>query len=112
KHLILRLVAAVFPVQKEVLLYNFTIIIFNIVLGIMLMPFNLFIALATSPVAKILIYIVLGLVGLAYLYRSLRGIFIASKYLTFNKFHFFIYFCTVEIAPLAIDVKLVLNQIS
>ena len=38
----------------------------------------------------------------------LRGLFLASKYLSFHKFHFFMYLCTVEIAPVLVVVKLLL----
>ena len=110
KHFMLNTMAYVFPLQKEVSLYNFTVTVFNIILGILLIPFNLFIAFSPSSFGTLLIYFLLGTLILIYLYRSLRGIFIASRYLTFNKFHFFIYLCTIEIAPLAIVIKIVLNQ--
>ncbi|MFK7807798.1 MAG: DUF4271 domain-containing protein [Saprospiraceae bacterium] len=99
KHLALLLISMVFPIEKVVRQYSFTIIIFNIVLGICLIPFNLFIAFTAPALAKGLIYIAIVLITILYIYRSFRGLLIAGSFLSFHKFHFFMYLCTVEIAP-------------
>jgi Domain of unknown function (DUF4271) len=110
KHLILYIVANVFPIEKEIKTYNFIILTAGIMLGLILMPLNIFIAYTSYSVSEIFIYLAVGAIGLTYLVRSLRSLSIASPYLIENRFHFFLYICTVEIAPLMILVKLLLSK--
>lgn len=106
KHLLLQIVKGVFPVEKEVSSYSFTITVFNIVVGFFLVPMILLIAYAPDSVTQVMIYTTLGLLVLALLFRSLRGLFIASRFFAWHKFHFFLYLCAVEIAPVVVTVKL------
>jgi hypothetical protein len=45
------------------------------------------------------------LIILFYISRQLRGLFIAMPYIFSYKFHFLLYLCTIEIAPLAVLYK-------
>ena len=108
KHMVIRILAFTLPVKKVFSQYNFTIIIFNIIIGIVLIPANIFIAFAPVKLTVYLIYgTILVILGL-YLFRSLRSLFLAGNFLGFHKFHFFMYLCTVEIAPLLVLLKIVL----
>jgi len=106
KHLTLMILSVVFPFSKAVRQYSFTIVIFNIILGICLLPFNLFIAFTAPALAQGLIYLVLFLILIFYIFRSFRGLLIATSYLSVHKFHFFMYLCAVEIAPVLLLVAL------
>lgn len=106
RHFSITLLASIFPFKKEITLYGFTIAIFNFVLGIALIPVITLIAFAPSSSHEILLYGTLILVGLVYVFRIIRSIIIGNKYLIHNKFHFFMYLCTVEIAPILILLKL------
>lgn len=108
KHLFLRILGAVFPIEKEIKQYNFTIVVFNIILGITLLPLNLLIAYGPSDLPKYLIYSTLIIIALIYGFRIIRSLLIGSRYISSHKFHFFMYLCTVEIAPTLILVKLLL----
>ncbi|TVR83670.1 MAG: DUF4271 domain-containing protein [Saprospirales bacterium] len=88
--------------RKELRQFYFTIYIFNIFLGLVLFPLNAFIAFAPDILASSAMYLALAMVIMLYFLRQLRGLFIGSKYLITNQFHFFIYLCTVEIAPLVL----------
>ncbi len=99
KHLILIYLGSVFPIKQEISNYNFTIVVFSIFIGLGLVLLNLAIAYVPKEMTKWLIYTGFIFIGLTYLLRYLRGIFIADKYLQFHKFHFLLYICTVEIAP-------------
>jgi hypothetical protein len=110
KHLILRLLTFIFPIKKEMSTYQFTIVIFNIVLGLFLAIAVLFFAYAPSESTKYLMYGSLGLIAIAYLFRNLRGMFIANRFLSRHKFHFLLYLCAVEIAPIAVILKLLMSQ--
>lgn len=81
-------------------------IIFNCVLGLFLVPFNFMIALgAESFYQGLLVFWVLGLVSIFYIYRTLRALNIGSKFLAGDQFHFLLYLCTVEVAPILLLTK-------
>ncbi len=111
KHLLLRFLAFVFPIEKEIARYQFTIIIFGIVIGLVLVPANIFLAYADPEVIRLVIWSSLGLIGLIYFFRYLRSLLIANKFLLFHKFHFLLYICTVEIAPVLFLLKLALSYL-
>jgi len=108
KHLILRLIGLIFPVEKETSYYNFMIVAFNILLGIAFLPINGLISFSSSQVAMVCIYSGLGFFIIMYAIRQLRGMLMAGNYITFQKFHFIIYLCTIEIAPVLIIAKIIL----
>jgi Domain of unknown function (DUF4271) len=110
KHFILYLIASVFPIGKEVRLYNYIIVTAGILLGFILLPLNIFIAYAPLSMTDVFIYCAIGAIGLVYVIRSLRSLGVASPYMMTDQFHFLIYLCAVEIAPLAILVKFLLSQ--
>lgn len=87
---------------KEINQFYFTIIIFNIFLGLLVFPLNALAAFGPDIISNTAIYISLFFLIIFYLVRQLRGLFIGSKFLADHQFHFFIYLCTVEIAPLLI----------
>jgi len=109
KHFVLQLVGWLFPVHNEVRRYNFLIIIFNCVLGLFLVPFNLMLAFATDY-KGLLVFWTLGLGAIFYVYRALRSFTISLKILANDQFHFLLYLCTVEVAPVLLLIKLVLKQ--
>lgn len=112
KHLVLRIIAGIFPITKEISAYNFTIMIFGIMMGLFLGPANFLIAYAPDNMVPWLLNGTLLLLALFYLLRSLRGAFIANNYLLYYKFHFLLYLCTVEIAPALALVKIISNQLT
>ncbi|MCU0346693.1 MAG: DUF4271 domain-containing protein [Saprospiraceae bacterium] len=106
KHFVLWLVGFVFPISKEVDSYQFTIMIFNIVIGLILVPIILFIAYAPQSTTGLVVNGAFGLLGLIYLFLALRGLFIGNRFIADNKFHFLLYLCAVEIAPLLVIYKI------
>lgn len=108
KHILLKIVEIVFPVQKEIKLYSFSLVIFSSILGFSLVPFNVVAAFAAENLAEIALYGGFATVFAISVFCILRGLFLASKYLSFHKFHFFMYLCTVEIAPVLVVIKLLL----
>ncbi|MBK8555629.1 MAG: DUF4271 domain-containing protein [Lewinellaceae bacterium] len=110
KHLMIRLASWLLPIKTEAKRYNFLITIFNCVLGLFLVPFNFLIAFLLDY-KDFLVFWVIGLAILFYGYRSVRAISIGSSFLAGHQFHFLLYLCTVEIAPLLILIKLTMLQI-
>lgn len=105
KHLILLVIQGLYPIGKQLRRYNFLIIVFNCVLGLFLVPFNFLIAFAKNY-GDFMVYWTLALAGIFYLYRTLRALVIGQKFLSGYLFHFLLYLCTIEIAPVAILIKL------
>ena len=106
KHISLIILRNIFPIWKEAVMYNFSIIVFAIFVGLILVPFNLSIAYTASNISEPLSYLALFIIGLVYLLHIIRSIFIANKFLVFHKFHFLLYICTLEIAPVLILYRL------
>lgn len=111
KHLLLNITGSIFPVAKETRLYNFLIMIFGIVNGLFLTPVNILLAYGPKEYFIGVIYFALIVLVLIYVFRYLRGLFIGTQFLLFHRFHFLLYICSVEIAPVMILVKLLQNQI-
>lgn len=111
KHVMLNYMSFLFSREQEIRRYNFLIIIFNCVLGLFLVPFNLLIAFSAKGDYQILlVFWMLGLVTIFYAYRAFRTGSIGSKFLSSSPFHFLLYLCTVEIAPVLLLVKLATMQ--
>jgi hypothetical protein len=70
-----------------------------------LLPINIFIAYSPESLKEIFIYCAFGIIALVYLVRSLRSLSVASPFLMTDQFHFLLYLCAVEIAPIMILVK-------
>ncbi len=109
KHLVIKFLGWVFPIQKEASIYSMTITVFGIILSIVLFVANIVIAYAPPEIIPTAIYLSFIIIGIIYFFRSIRGLSIASKFLNHNKFHFFIYLCAVEIAPVLILWKLAIS---
>jgi hypothetical protein len=99
KHLVLRFVGWVFQVEKIMDEYSFIISIFNAALGLLLIPVAAMLAfgpdkaIAGTTVAGMLLF-----AGLLLLRQFRVAVATLNKVLPFA-FHFFIYLCAVEIAP-------------
>jgi Domain of unknown function (DUF4271) len=110
KHTVLYLVAKVFPIEKEVRTYNFIIMTVGIILGLILMPINIFVAYSDPKLSFAFVYLGIAMIVLAYLVRSLRSLPLAAPFLIDNRFHFLLYLCTVEIAPLLVISKIIMGN--
>ncbi|MEN0045702.1 MAG: DUF4271 domain-containing protein [Bacteroidota bacterium] len=106
KHLVLGLMAAIFPVNKEAKLYVFLLLLFGILIGVILVPMNIAIIYAADEMTKLLIFGALGLISTLYLIRAYRGLLVSGRLLALHKFHFLLYICVVELAPIFILIKL------
>lgn len=109
KHIVLAIIGFIFPVEKEENRYQFLIIVFGIMLGLFLAPVNILLAYGPNNIHPYLVQGTLGGVVLVYLFRILRGILIANRFIALHKFHFLLYICSVEVAPVIILYKLIFN---
>jgi hypothetical protein len=105
KIILLHFTSALLPIQKEVNLYVFTIIVFASVFGLFLLPMNLLLLYGPENYMGALQSVFLFILLILLTYRAIRGVFLASKFLAFNKLHFLLYICSTEIAPIVILTK-------
>ncbi|MEY3052825.1 MAG: hypothetical protein RLY31_2610 [Bacteroidota bacterium] len=110
KHLLLGYAGYIFSIQRETGLYQFTIMIFHVIIGLFLAIGILFMAYAPEGTRNYWLFGVAGSSAAVYLFLLLRGMFIAAPFLAHHKFHFLLYICTVEIAPVVLVAKLLMSQ--
>jgi len=111
KHLLLYFIEQLFPFSKEIKLYSFTIMIFSIILGVILLPVNIFAAFTAESLRNVVIWGGLGAILATYSFRSLRGFSIGSKHVMLHSFHFLLYLCAIEILPIIVILKFILLRI-
>lgn len=111
KHLLLFFIGTIFPVQKEISVYSFTIMVFSIFIGIALFAGNVALGLSAENLLSPIVWVIAGFVGFVYLIRSFRGLLIGSRFIPLHIFHFLLYICTAEIAPAAVVAKLIMNKL-
>lgn len=110
KHLALIVIGNLYPIGKETGQYSFSIVIFGIIAGLVLTPFNLLLAYGPESIRPILVLSGLIMLLLIYLYRSIRGVLIGGRFIAQHQFHFLLYICTIEIAPILWLFKFVESQ--
>ena len=100
RHSVIRYLRWLFSLGKELTLFSFDITIFNIMVGLILLPVNVFLLFGPDSLHKPLIIIGLVTIVVAYLMRQLRWTLGVQSLITRSLFLFFIYLCAVEILPL------------
>ncbi len=107
KRALLRWVRLLFPGKRGINLYHFTIILFGTAMGLVLFLFNLLILFLPSTTWFWLL-VAVGIGGsFLLILRVLRTLVIVNQYFLGRFFHFLLYICTVEIAPVLVVVKLI-----
>jgi len=100
KHVSILLFNSIFPSLKGLVMYNFTILLFNISLGLFLIPINLAVIYSVPSVSSFFLIFGLIIIAITYLIRLFRGFLVTYNYFSISIFHFFIYLCAFEILPL------------
>ena len=100
RHAVIGYLKWLFNNDKEMNLYSFDISIFNIMVGLVLLPINVMINFGPDSLIRPLILIGLIIAVVAYLMRQLRWMLTARHLITNSLFLFFVYLCAVEILPL------------
>jgi Domain of unknown function (DUF4271) len=109
RHMGLKILGGLFSLEKNTDLFSFTIMIFNLFSGIIILPINFFLAFGPDSIKLVSIGLVAFCLGLLFFLRSIRGLFIASEYFGSRIFQIFVYLCAFEIAPVLILVKTILK---
>lgn len=107
KYVVLRLIAFILPLKLTLDWYIFNTLIHNCVMSFALLPIIMIVGFAETSYANTAIVLFIALVIFTFAYRLYIGAVIGKEFLLFHKFHFFIYLCVLEIAPLIIMTKVV-----
>ena len=110
RHISMMFIGQIFDISKDSSLYSFTIMTFNIFLGLVLIPINLVVAFSPTEIGNIALYVGIGLILILLLIRLVRGLLIGVRFLGEHLFQFFLYLCTFEIAPILILLRILGDQ--
>lgn len=109
RYLTIRLAALILPDAEPLrffLYYEFQLLRLG---GVLLFPLMLLTAFAEPPVGQGAMVAALGLLALLFLLRLVKGLTVAETVLRQRPLHFFLYLCSLEIAPLVVLVRFFLN---
>ena len=112
KYIFLAFSGWVFNVPEATSAYSFVVFLVNKVLGIILIPFVWIISFSPLPIKQIAITISAGLILVLFLYRYLISFGVIRTNLKVSALHFFLYLCAVELLPLFLIYKLLVNFVS
>jgi len=102
---LIRLLGAIFKTPSTTHYYLLNQLVFAITIGILLLPFLVFIVYLKSV---FILYITLGICTFIFLFRFLRGFFIGLSLTKFSYLFLFVYLCSLEILPLLMLIKLLM----
>jgi hypothetical protein len=112
KYLFLVFAGWVFNTKEAAGSYIFLVFLVNKVMGVALIPFLLILSFAAPPVVDVAITVSLGMIGVLFTYRYFVSFSAIRNKLKVNVLHFFLYLCAVEVLPLLLIYKLLINYIT
>ncbi len=109
RHLLLALVGAIFQ-SESLRFYNFAIVTFNGLLGVLLLPLAAVWAYGPEAWRSGLLWLSVGLWAGAYMYRTMSVLLQRGAQALRSPFLFLLYICAVESAPALVAAKLILSN--
>jgi len=101
----LKITGWLFKMQEAADAYIFIVFVVNKMIGILLLPFLVLIAFAAGEIYPVAIVLSWCLLGGLFIYRFLLTFAAVRNQVKVNPFHFFLYLCAFEIAPLLVIYK-------
>lgn len=111
KFLVLKFCGWVFNIARATDTYIFVVFLVNKMLGIFLLPFLILIAFSGPDAREIFITISLVMLFVMLAYRVLAAYRPVRNEIKLTPFHFFLYLCAFEIAPLLLIYKVLLTYL-
>lgn len=111
KFVFLHFMGWIFNTEDAMDSYSFIVFLNNKIIAIVLLPFIFILAFSDGQVLAISLIISYVLIGIALLYRFFIVMSSLRTTLKVNPLHFFLYLCGVEILPLLLIYKAVVNFI-
>lgn len=109
KLLALKLTGWVFNMRQATDTYIFIVFLVNKLLGILLLPFLLFIAFSQPDIVSVTITLSYCMVAIFFGYRYIISYTAVRSEIKVSRFHFFLYLCAFEIMPLVLIYKVLLE---
>ena len=104
----LKLCGWLFNMRQAADSYIFIVFIINKVIGIFLLPVLALLAFSEGLVYQVTLAISWCGIGLLFFYRFILGYGVIRNEVRFNLFHFFLYLCAFEVAPLLLIYRVLL----
>lgn len=108
KFLGLKIFGWIFNMKRAADSYIFIVFIINKVIGIFLLPVIIMLGILQEGAYPVILVLSWCGIGGLFLYRFILGYAAIRNEVRFNLFHFFLYLCSFEIAPLLLIYKLLL----
>lgn len=109
KFVLLKFTGWVFNLSKATDTYIFIVFLVNKMLGMLLLPFLVLIAFYSGQPQQVFVTLSLILIVVLFAYRFIFSFGPIRAEIKVNPFHFFIYLCAFEIAPLLLIYKVLLS---
>lgn len=108
KFILLKMIGWMFNIRIAADTYIFIVFLVNKMIGIYLLPVLLLMAFAKPPFLTVLITLTYVFIGILFIYRFIIAYRPIRNEIKLSRFHFFIYLCAFEIAPLLLIYKVLL----
>jgi Domain of unknown function (DUF4271) len=111
KFLVLKFCGWVFSISRATDTYIFVVFLVNKMLGLFLLPFLILIGFSTGTAHEIYLTLSITMVFVFLAYRVLASFRPIRNEIKLTPFHFFLYLCAFEIAPLLLIYKVLLTYL-
>lgn len=111
KYLFISFAGWVFNNRSAAASYLFLVAVVNRIMGVVLLPLTILLAFSIQPIALVVLTIAFGVVTLLFIYRYIVSFGLLRSDLQLNPFHFFLYLCAVEILPMALIYKVLVDNL-
>ena len=108
KFIVLKITGWVFNVKAATDTYIFIVFLVNKMIGIFLLPVLVFMAFADPPLFSVILTLSYIMLLFFFIYRFIISYRPIRNEIKVNRFHFFIYLCAFEVAPLLLIYKVLL----
>ncbi len=109
KYLFLLFAGWIFNTKEAAGSYVFVVFLVNKVLGILLVPFLIILSFAGPEVVQVSVTVSIGMILLFFAYRYWVSFVAIRNKLKVNALHFLLYLCAVEILPLVLIYKVLMD---
>ncbi len=111
KYMTIHLSGWLFGLRELADTYTFMVFLVNKVVGIMLLPASIALALGVADLKAMMVVASLFGLGFLFLYRYVLAVPLLRQHVRVIPFHFFIYFCAFEIVPVLVIYRWMLSII-
>jgi hypothetical protein len=109
--MVLKFCGWVFSISRATDTYIFVVFLVNKMLGLFLLPFLILISFSSGTAHEIYLTLSMAMVFIFLIYRVLASFRPIRNEIKLTPFHFFLYLCAFEIAPLLLIYKVLLTYL-